>query len=167
MAGNRPAPKDITNLLIRQLHEAYSQRAWHGTNLRGSVRGLSLDQLSRRPAKNRHNIWELVVHCAYWKYIVRRRLTGEQHGSFPLKGSNFFPRPEERTLAAWKRDLRLLDEMHAKLVEAVRTLPATDIERHPNGSTFNNLQTITGAAMHDIYHAGQIQLLKRLGKNKK
>ncbi len=167
MTGHRSTPSEISSALIQQLQEAYSQRAWHGTNLRGSVRGLSLEQLCRRPAKGRHNIWELVVHCAYWKYIVRRRLTGEQHGSFPLKGSNFFPRPEERTLAAWKRDLRLLNEMHTRLVEEVRNLSVTDLEQYPNGSSFNNFQTITGAAMHDIYHAGQIQLLKRLGKNKK
>lgn len=152
----------LKSQLVRQIQESYSQRSWHGVNLRGSVRGLSLKQLCYRPSKKRHSIWEIVVHCAYWKYIVRRRLTGERHGSFPLTGSNFFTRPQERTLAAWKKDLRLLQEMHEQLVEAVEKMKDRDLAKFPNGSKFNNLQTISGIAMHDVYHAGQIQLLKRL-----
>ncbi|MFA6467724.1 MAG: DinB family protein [Bacteroidota bacterium] len=148
--------------LIHLLEESFHQRSWHGTNLRGSVRGLTLEQLCWRPSPRRHNIWELTVHCAYWKYIVRRRLSGEQHGSFPLKGNNFFDRPEERTIKAWKSDLRLLDEMHTLLVNEVKKLSPSALFKYPNGSTFSNLQTISGAAMHDVYHAGQIQLLKRL-----
>jgi len=148
--------------LIQQLEESYRQRSWHGTNLRGSVRGLTLEQLSWRPSPRRHNIWEIVVHCAYWKYIVRRRLTGGQHGSFPLQGSNFFKRPVESTMKAWKSDLHLLDEMHTLLVEEVKKLTPSDLAKFPNGSRFNNLQTISGITMHDVYHAGQIQLLKRL-----
>lgn len=150
--------------LVQQLEESYHTRAWHGTNLRGSIRGLSLEKLCWRPSPKRHNIWEVVVHCAYWKYIVRRRLTGEKHGSFPLKGSNFFKRPVERTESAWKHDVRLLEEMHFLLVEEVKKLSDSDLTMYPNGSQFNNLQTISGIAMHDVYHAGQIQLLKRLQK---
>lgn len=148
--------------LVQQLEDAYHAKAWHGTNLRGSIRGLTLKQLCWRPSSGRHNIWEIVVHCAYWKYIVRRRITGEPHGSFPLKGSNFFPRPVERTMPMWKKDIRLLEEMHHQLVDAVKKLSPKDLSKFPNGSTFSNLQTITGIALHDVYHTGQIQLLKRL-----
>lgn len=148
--------------LVQQLEEAYHTRSWHGTNLRGSLRGLSMEQRCWRPSPKRHNIWEVAVHCAYWKYIVRRRLTGEKHGSFPLKGSNFFKRPEIRSDAAWNADLRLLDEMHELLLDQVKILSADDLLKCPNGSQFTNLQTISGIAMHDVYHAGQIQLLKRL-----
>ncbi len=155
---------DIISVLVEQLEESYHTQAWHGTNLRGSIRGLNLEKVSWRPSSNRHNIWEVVVHCAYWKYIVRRRLTGEKHGSFPLEGSNFFKRPIEKTESAWKKDVRLLEEMHYILVEEVKKLSPADLKKYPNGSKFNNLQTIRGIAMHDIYHAGQIQLLKRLQK---
>lgn len=154
-------PSDIS-VLLQQLEEAYHTRSWHGTNLRGSIRGLSMEQRCWRPSPKRHNIWEVTVHCAYWKYIVRRRLTGEKHGSFPLKGSNFFARPAERSDAAWKTDLQLLDEMHERLVATVANVRPDDLLVKPNGSQFTNLQTISGIAMHDVYHAGQIQLLKRL-----
>lgn len=113
---------DSIAALVQQLEEAYHIQTWHGTNLRGSVRGLSLEQVCWRPSPNRHNIWEVVVHCAYWKYTVRRRLTGEKRGSFPLKGSNWFKRPVEKTMKAWKNDVHLLDEMHFLLVEEAKKI---------------------------------------------
>src|ERR1700704_4885132 len=98
--------------LLTILDQAYDHRSWHGTNLRGSIRGLSPKQAAWRPAQGRHNIWELVVHSAYWKYAARRRLAGEARQSFPLKGSNWFKRPIETTPEAWASDLSLLDAMH-------------------------------------------------------
>ena len=153
---------DIIISLVDMLEESYHRQSWHGTNLRGSVRGLTLEQVCWRPAPDRHNIWEIVVHCAYWKYTVRRRLTGEKRGSFPLKGSNWFHRPVQQTGRAWKDDIALLEEMHRSLIAAVSACSSRDLSKHPNGSSFTNRQTITGIAAHDVYNAGQIQLLKRL-----
>jgi hypothetical protein len=95
-------------LLLSILDEAYEKQAWHGPNLRGSLRGISAGQAAWRPGPGRHNIWEIAVHAAYWKYAVRRRLTGEKRGSFPFKGSNWFQRPESISEKAWQDDLRLL-----------------------------------------------------------
>ena len=80
-------------LLLQMIDEAYDKKSWHGPNLRGGIRGLSPAMAAWRPAENRHSIAEIAVHAAYWKYTVRRRLRGEKRGSFPLKGSNWFPRP--------------------------------------------------------------------------
>ena len=90
--------------LLRILDEAYNQRAWHGPNLRGSVRGLSAKEAAWRPSPGRRNIWEIVVHAAYWKYAVRRRLTGAKRGSFALQGSNWFERPVSLSEKAWRAD---------------------------------------------------------------
>ena len=76
------------HLLLRMLDEAYSVKTWHGPNLKGSLRGLTAVTAAWRPGPKRHNIWEVAVHAAYWKYVVRRRLLGEKRGSFELKGSN-------------------------------------------------------------------------------
>src|SRR5512142_143685 len=80
-------------LLLRAIDEGFDHAAWHGPNLKGSLRGVTAAQAAWRPAPGRHNIWEIVVHAAYWKYAVRRRLTGDERGSFPEKGSNWFERP--------------------------------------------------------------------------
>ena len=74
-------------LLLRLLDQAYNRQAWHGTNLRGALRGLSCEQALWRPARGRHNIWEIVLHAAYWKFCVRRHLTGQRDERFPRKGS--------------------------------------------------------------------------------
>ena len=148
--------------LLRLLDEAYSQKTWHGPNLKGSLRGMSADGAAWRPASKRHNIWEIAVHAAYWKYVARRRLLGEKRGSFALKGSNWFSRPVESSERAWNDDLALLDEEHCKLREAVAGLGVASLNVAPWNSKVSNLSLICGIANHDIYHAGQIQLLKRL-----
>jgi hypothetical protein len=115
-----------------------------------------------RPAADRHNIWELVVHAAYWKYAVRRRLTGDKRGSFPLHGSNWWKRPDEDSEAAWKRDVALLAAEHGALRAAVEQFAPNRLDQQAPGSPYTYAALIRGAAAHDLYHAGQIQLLKRL-----
>jgi hypothetical protein len=153
--------REIT-LLVALIDEAYDTRSWHGTNLRGSLRGLTSIEAARRPSPRRHNIWENVVHAAYWKYAVRRRLLKEKRGSFPLEGSNWFRRPEHHSAAAWKEDVALLDQEHRALRDAVVHLRAKDLRRRVGRSKGVTAGFILrGIAAHDLYHAGQIQLLKR------
>jgi len=152
----------MTDQLLALLDEAYDHRSWHGTNLRGALRGLPPGVAAWRPGPTRHNIWELVVHAAYWKYAVRRRLTGEKRGSFPLAGSNFWPRPAEGTAAEWRADQQLLAAEHRTLRAVVAASPRSRWERRVPGSPFTYGGLVRGAAAHDLYHAGQIQLLKRL-----
>jgi hypothetical protein len=146
--------RDI-ELLLEGLDEAFDKKSWHGPNLRGAIRGVSADEAAWRPGSGRHNIWELTLHCAYWKYVVRRKLTGQKRGSFALKGSNFFPRPEQLSEAAWKGDMQILEAEH---LELRRTVAGLTLGAKPQAV----LHLIRGAAAHDLYHAGQIRLLRRL-----
>ena len=148
--------------LLSILDQAYDRRSWHGTNLRGSIRGVSARQAGWRPGPERHNIWELVVHAAYWKYVAWRRFTGQRRGSFPLKGSNWFQRPQDASEQGWRADVALLDQMHRSLRASVEHLSANELSRTPKGSTISNAFILSGVAAHDLYHAGQIQLLKKL-----
>ena len=141
-------------ILLDLLDEAFDKKSWHGPNLRSAIRGLTAQQAAWRVAPGRHNIWELTLHAAYWKYVVRRRITGEKRGSFVLTGSNFFERPIELSHAAWNADIGILVEEHQKLRDEVAQFP-----RQPKNAT---LHLIRGAAAHDLYHAGQIRLLRRL-----
>jgi hypothetical protein len=143
----------LTNGLLELLDEAFDKKSWHGPNLRGSIRGVTAKQAAWRPAPKRHNVWELTLHAAYWKYVVRRRLTGRKRGSFVLPGSNFFTRPIETSDAAWKADVDILVAEHRILREVIAKLSApSKAQSH----------MIRGAAAHDLYHAGQIRLLRRL-----
>lgn len=151
----------VVDRLISLLGEAYDQRAWHGPNLKGLLRGLSAKDAAFRLHPDRHNIWELTLHCAYWKYTVTRRITGEKRGSFPLPGSNWFVRPLDPTEQAWRADRLLLDRQHAALLAAVGSLTDSKLDTKPRGSRHTLARMIAGAAAHDLYHAGQIAMLKR------
>ncbi len=145
--------KKERELLLHLLGEGYDRAAWHGTTLRGSLRGVTAAEAAKRPGPGRHSIWELALHAAYWKYAVRRRLTGAKRGSFPRSGSNWLAVPSPATPAAWKRDLALLADCHRELREAVEKLGSLTPRRR---------RLIAGIALHDVYHTGQIQLVKRM-----
>ncbi len=144
-------------LVLALLDEAYEKKTWHGPNLKQSLRGVRAKQAAWRPARGRHNIWEVTLHAAYWKYAVRRRIDGGKRGSFALKGSNFFARPEKGKLneAAWNADKALLEREHRLMRRAIEK-----VLRKPRGMKI--LRMLYGVAFHDIYHAGQIRLLRRL-----
>lgn len=144
-------------ILLQLLQEAYRRKTWHGPNLKQSLRGISARQAAWRPAPGRHNIWELVVHSAYWKYAVSRKLDEGKRGSFVLKGSNFFLRPEKgkATEAAWRSDLALLEREHRLLEQSVTSI-------RPKRISEKQVRMVYGVCFHDIYHAGQISLLRRL-----
>ena len=144
------------DVLLAAIDEAYERKSWHGTNLRGSLRRVDAKEALWRPAPGRHNIWELALHAAYWKYTVRRRLTGEKRGSFPLKGSDWFASPDRPDDDAWRDVLTLLDEQHRLLRASVASLPPKALDEK------KTRHTITGIAAHDLYHTGQIQLVRRL-----
>ena len=144
-------------LVLALLDEGYARKTWHGPNLKQSLKGVSVVEAAWRPGPGRHNIWEVALHAAYWKYTVRRRIEGHQHGSFALKGSNFFPRPEKgnATEAAGNADKKLLEREHRAMCAAI-----AKALRKPRDAKF--LKQLYGVAFHDVYHAGQIRLLRRL-----
>jgi len=150
-------------VLLKALDQGYDHKSWHGSILRGSLRGVSAEAAAWRPGPSRHNVWELALHAAYWKYIILRRMRGGLAARFPVEGSDWFPRPEgEPSEKAWKADLGVLGAMHRDLRAAVAALSDADLDRTPEGSTTRLDDLILGGAFHDIYHAGQIQLVKRL-----
>ena len=93
---------------------------------------------------------------------MRRRLSGEKRGSFALRGSNWFPRPDAGDDAAWAADVRLLVDEHRKLRAVVAALKDRDLDKAAAGHRTTVRVLVRGIAAHDLYHAGQIQLLKRL-----
>jgi len=154
----------MLNALLATLHPTRAQ-AWHGgPTPSGSLRGVTATQARWKPARGRHSIWELVLHIAYWNYAVRRHLEPVPE-RFPRAPANWpsVPPPERADARAWAADRALLADEHARLVRAVRRFPTTRWNRVPPEAkrwTFGEM--IVGIAAHDVYHTGQIQLLKRL-----
>ncbi len=149
-------------LLIEWIDACYAGPSWHGPALRPVARKAPLADVGRRPKSDRHNIAEQVAHAAYWKYVARRLITGEKRGSFSLKGSNWIPVPAPVQKQTWDDLLKLLDAEHAALRLVVSELTARDLARQVGKRKLSVSQLIRGVGAHDVYHAGQIGLLRRL-----
>jgi hypothetical protein len=155
--------RDTLDLIARTLDPARG-RAWHGGPTPvGAVRGVTAEEARWVPAPKRHGIWTLALHIAYWKYAVRRHLEPVARGSFPRSPANWPALPAVPDEAAWRADRALLALEHRLFVAAVRTFDPAKLNRRPpekRQSTYGDL--ILGVLAHDVYHTGQIQLLKRL-----
>jgi DinB superfamily len=149
-------------LLLEVFDQAYTAPSWHGTPLKGTIRGISARQALWRPGPKRHCIWDLVLHTAYWKCMVRRRLLRDPDVVFPRDGANWPALPDTPNESAWKRDRALLAEQHRLLREAIAGLRPALLGRKGWRSRWPVKAEIYGIASHDLYHAGQIQLLKRM-----
>ena len=149
---------------LRHLHPPLGTKLWHGgASVLGALRGLSPEVASWQPYPDRHSVWALALHIAYWNYAVRRRITGEERGSFPRSPSNFPSVPSETTKAAWNEDRRLVKEQHELLIGALTAFDSSRLDEYAGRDTNTTYaDLITGIVMHDTYHAGQIQMLKRL-----
>ena len=155
-------PDAQLDILLRRLNQAFHVPAWHGPNLLGALRGVTPEAAAWRPGPARHNIWELAVHAAYWKYRVYRKLTDAPPRSFDVKGSDWFVRPDETTTAAWRDDVALLRTWHDRLCGAVLRFNHHRLGEQVGSGAYTFEDLIAGAAAHDVYHAGQIRLLRRL-----
>jgi hypothetical protein len=159
----------IHRLLLENVQPRPGRRGWHGgATPIGALKGVSAAQASWRPAPGRLTIWELTLHIAYWKYAVRRRLEGADGPRFPRSPANFPKPPDPPTERAWKSDRRLLADEHEQLLDAIASVPVAHLDRRPPGARkWTSGELIVGIAQHDAYHTGQIQLIKRLWRERK
>lgn len=146
-------------LLLDAIASAYNRNGWHGATLRGALRGLTPEVALYRVTPRRHNIWEITAHAAYWKYVVWRRLTRSRRSSFALGGSDWINSPDSVTKADIAGLVRVLDDEHQRMVETIAAFPEL-----PGGRARSMLY---GIAAHDVYHTGQVQLLKRLAEDRR
>lgn len=150
--------------LLRLLRESFAGPAWHGPSLRTALRGLDADAAGRRIAPGRNTPWELAVHCAYSRHRVIGRLDRSLVGRFPRRvRRSWWPVPAGDDAAAWADDRRLLDEYQERLLEAVAQIPGRRLLERRAGRRDTLGEEVAGVALHDVYHAGQIVLMRRLG----
>lgn len=150
--------------ILHLLNPPAGEKLWYGgATVAGTLRGVTPGQAAWRPSPKRHSIWELTLHIAYWKYAVRRSLDGSPQGAFPRSPSNWPAQPDKPTPNQWKADRALLQAEHRQLVETVRGFePRLLDETAPGSKKYRYVDLLFGIVSHDVYHVGQIQVLKRL-----
>ena len=142
-----------------QLHRAYAGGAWHGPALGQLLRGVSAKQAAARPLRGAHTIWELVLHITAWKRAVYRRMQGKALALSPAE--NFPPMPKATT-ANWRKTLAALWTAQNDLHRAISALPESRLKKIVPGKRYSLYFMLHGLVQHDLYHAGQIALLKKM-----
>jgi uncharacterized damage-inducible protein DinB len=145
-----------------QLRRAFAGDAWHGDSLFEILDGVTAAQAAARPIKNAHTIWELVLHIAAWDNAVLRRLGGV---AVELSDTQNFPTVTDTSETAWRKALAEVQRVHDELVEAVSVLPDSRLDEivpGKEGAHYTFYYMLHGVVQHELYHAGQIALLKKM-----
>lgn len=159
-ATKTPTPTGFpAGTLNRILDEGYGAGAWYGADLQTAVAETPAADAYTRPGKGRHNIAEVALHAAFWADEATSRLTGKPRAKFPLEGEDWFELPDEKALG-WKTVIATLDAAQQRLNHAVAEV-AKGQGTSPLGEA-ERFDLIVGISGHAVYHAGQIQLIKKL-----
>jgi DinB superfamily len=146
-------------LSSRVLQEGYGPGAWHGPDLKAALADVTPELAFRRAAPGRHNIAEIALHHAYYVRSVRTQLSSRPADPFVLSGDDWFEVNDEQPLS-WARIRATLESEQQRLVALVNELEAGTVS--PAVSADDGFGLVLGITCHAIYHAGQVQLIKRL-----
>ena len=141
-----------------QLDRSLRGEAWHGPCLQDLLQDVTSSQAAARPLANVHGIWEIVLHVTAWIDAARRRLEGEP---LELSDEQDWPALHDTGEAAWKIALGNLEGAHQKLRGAVAALDPARLDDKVPGKPYSIYFLLHGVIQHNLYHAGQIALLKK------
>lgn len=150
-----------TALLADQIRRAFEGEAWHGDPVLTILEDVNAKQAAAHPIKNGHSIWELVLHIAAWDDAVLRRTGG---AAVNLSDQENFPPIPDTSDKAWKAAVELLKSTHDKLVKAVSAFPDSRLQERVPGKKekyYDFYYMFSGIVQHELYHAGQIAILKK------
>ena len=142
-----------------QLRRSHQGIAWHGPSLVELLNGLTAEQANRRPVPNAHTIWELVLHITAWEEVVGRRLSGEDVPDLPPDED--FPAVNDATDAAWKSAQERMNDVQQQLAQKITQLTDDELKRTVAGKEYSVYFMLHGVIQHNLYHAGQIAILKK------
>jgi len=149
--------------LADQIRRAFEGNAWHGDSLGELLADVNAKTAATRPIKNAHTIWELLLHIAAWDDAVRRRTGGT---AVTLSDEQNFPPVKDTSEAAWRQAIEFAKNTHNELIKAVAAFPDSRLHVQVPGKTesyYNYFYMFSGIVQHELYHAGQIALLKKAG----
>lgn len=141
-----------------QLRRAFEGDAWHGPALLELLEGMDARTASAKPLPNVHSIWELLLHIAVWDESTLQRLAGKV--SQPTGDANF-PPVSDRTASMWRKAVADAKRTHDTLVKTVEGLPDSRLRDQVPGKDYNFYHLLHGVVQHELYHAGQIAILKK------
>ncbi|HME34563.1 MAG TPA: DinB family protein [Candidatus Sulfotelmatobacter sp.] len=155
----KAAGKSEAARIADQLRRAFDGSAWHGPALLELLQDVDAAAAAAKPLRGVHSIWELVLHIAVWDDAGLRRLSGEK---WQPAGLANFPPVAGPTEAAWRRAVTATKRTHENLVKTVAGLPDSRLWERVPGKRYDFYHLLHGIAQHELYHAGQIAILKKV-----
>jgi uncharacterized damage-inducible protein DinB len=145
-----------------QFRRAFDGNAWHGPAVLALLEGVSAAQAAAHPVASANSIWQLVHHIAAWERACLRRLKGDPAS---LTDEEDWPAIPDTSETAWAKTKEHLIDTHKELLEAIANLKDADLDRaiidNPSTPYASVYVTLHGGVQHDLYHAGQIAVLKK------
>jgi uncharacterized damage-inducible protein DinB len=145
--------------IIDLLNRCFDGKSWHGPSMMKILNGVKSDEAVARPLKGRHTIWELVLHIIAWKKFVKRILVGEIIVVLPDEED--WPLVKSISDVDWKQTLDELRQIHCDLVKTVSGFNKSRLFEMVPGAKYSFYTILHGVIQHDLYHAGQIAVLKK------
>ena len=152
------SPTSESALIAEQLRRAFEGDAWHGPALLELLQDVDAATAAAKPLPNTHSIWELVLHIAVWDATGCRRLANEKTQPTGVANFPIVPKPTE---AAWRKAVAHAKRTHNVLVKTVAALPQSRLRERVPGKKYDFHFMLHGIAQHELYHAGQIAILKK------
>ena len=143
-----------------QLKRAFEGKAWHGPSVSEVLAGVTAEQAAAHPIEGAHSIWELTLHIATWERVGRRRI--EESIPIDVSDEEDWPAVEDTSADAWTNTLDELRRNHEALRAAIRQLDEARLEEIVPGTQYSVYFLLHGVIQHDLYHAGQIALVKKV-----
>jgi uncharacterized damage-inducible protein DinB len=150
--------------LADQIRRAFEGGAWHGDSILELLADVNAKTAAARPIKHAHSIWEILLHVAAWDDVVTRRIGGT---AVMLTDEQNFPDIKDPSEAAWSQTIDSTKKTHHELIRAVAAFPDSRLAEQVPGKTqnyYNFYYMFSGIVQHELYHAGQIALLKKAAK---
>ena len=146
--------------ILDQLKRAYEGNAWHGPSVREVLDGVTAVHAHARPIAGGHTIYELVRHIAVWEDVGRRRLQGDP-ADVEISSPEDWPPPDDTSEEGWRQARAALDRGHHALVDAIAQVSESRLNEPVYEGKSSVYVTLHGVIQHDLYHAGQIAILKK------
>ncbi len=150
---------DEISRIADQLKRAFEGDAWHGPAVLEVLEGVSARAAASKPVAGAHSIWELVLHIAAWDGAIRRRMEGQ---ALQLSPEQDFPPVKDTSDAAWRSAVHSLKQNHSELIAALLAMPDYRLTATVPGKDYDFYHMRHGAAQPELYHAGQIALLRKV-----
>lgn len=141
-----------------QFQRGWDGDAWHGTPLWTMLRDVTASAANARPIAGTHTIAETVLHLAYWRWATAERVTGKLVSP---GHDEQWPAVRDTSETAWRETLALLEARQQTLMQTLAKLSDEGLNQPIAGRDYNVYVQLHGTLQHDLYHAGQIALLKR------